>query len=116
MATGIDGLIYQSASTQNLAGQGRTPFIASLNFNREHISYELPFPVILWLESESLTLLLKQAPDFIQWISGHFQFGGPAAEAKALDQLLESYKSLGVSLRPKLAGNFRNSAVTTGVK
>ena len=93
MVTGIDGLIYQSASAENLAGQGRTPFIASLNFNREYISSELPFPVILWLESESFTLLLKQAPDFTQWISGHFQFGGEAAEAKALDQLMESYKS-----------------------
>jgi tetratricopeptide (TPR) repeat protein len=94
MVTGIDGLIYQSASQENLAGEGRTPFIARLNFNREYISHELPFPVILWLESESLALLLKQAPDFTQWISGHFHFGGPAAEAKALDQLLESYKSL----------------------
>jgi tetratricopeptide (TPR) repeat protein len=94
MVTGIDGLIYQSASQENLAREGRTPFIARLNFNREYISHELPFPVILWLESESLALLLKQAPDFTQWISGHFHFGGPAAEAKALDELLESYKSL----------------------
>jgi tetratricopeptide (TPR) repeat protein len=94
MVTGIDGLIYQAASRENLAGEGRTPFVARLNFNREYISHELPFPVVLWLESESLTLLLKQAPDFTQWISGHFHFGGPAAEAKALDQLMESYKSL----------------------
>jgi len=94
MVTGIDGLIYRSATTENLVGHGRTPFIASLNFNREHIAHALPFPVVLWLESESLKVLLKQAPDFTQWISGHFQFGGPAAEAKALDQLLESYKYL----------------------
>jgi tetratricopeptide (TPR) repeat protein len=94
MVTGIDGLIYQSASQANLAGEGRTPFTARLNFNREYISHELPFPLVLWLESESLTLLLKQAPDFTQWISGHFQFGGPVAEAKALDQLMDSYKSL----------------------
>jgi len=94
MVTGIDGLIYQSASQENLGGEGRTPFIARLNFNREDIANELPFPVILWLESESLTLLLKQAPDFTQWISGHFHFGGSAAEAKALDHLMESYKSL----------------------
>jgi tetratricopeptide (TPR) repeat protein len=94
MVTGIDGLIYQSASQENLAGEGRTPFIARLNFNREYISHELPFPLILWLESESLTLLLKQAPDFTQWISSHFHFGGPAAEAKAIDDLFDSYKSL----------------------
>ncbi len=94
MVTGIDGLIYQSASQENLAGEGRTPFIARLNFDRERIARDLPFPIVLWLESESLTLLLKQAPDFTQWISGHFHFGGPAAEAKALDQLLGSYKSL----------------------
>jgi tetratricopeptide (TPR) repeat protein len=94
MLTGIDGLIYQSASQENLAGEGRTPFIARLNFDRERIARDLPYPIVLWLESESLTLLLKQAPDFTQWISGHFHFGGPAAEAKALDQLLESYKSL----------------------
>jgi tetratricopeptide (TPR) repeat protein len=94
MVNGIDGLIYQSASQHNLQGEGRTPFIARLNFDRERIARDLPFPIVLWLESESLTLLLKQAPDFTQWISGHFHFGGPAAEAKALDQLLESYKSL----------------------
>ena len=94
MLDGIDGLIYQSASQENLLGEGRTPFIARLNFDRERIARDLPFPIVLWLESESLTLLLKQAPDFTQWISGHFHFGGPAAEAKALDQLLESYKSL----------------------
>ena len=28
MVSGIDGLIYQSASQENLRGQGRTPFIA----------------------------------------------------------------------------------------
>ena len=94
MVTGIDGLIYQSASQENLRGEGRTPFVARLNFGRERIARDLPFPIVLWLESESLTLLLKQAPDFTQWISGHFQFGRLAAEAKALDQLLESYKSL----------------------
>ena len=94
MLIGIDGLIYQSASQENLVGEGRTPFIARLNFDRERIARDLPFPIVLWLESESLTLLLKQAPDFTQWISGHFHFGGPAAEAKALDQLLEGYKSL----------------------
>src|SRR5208282_4745235 len=94
MLTGIDGLIYQSASQENLLGEGRTPFIARLNFDRERIARDLPFPIVLWLESESLTLLLRQAPDFTQWISGHFHFGGPAAEAKALDQLMESYKSL----------------------
>ena len=94
MLNGIDGLIYQSASQENLLGEGRTPFVARLNFDRERIARDLPFPIVLWLESESLTLLLKQAPDFTQWISGHFQFGGPAAEAKALDQLMESYKSL----------------------
>ena len=107
MVTGIDGLIYQSASAENLAGEGRTPFIASLNFNREYISYELPFPVILWLESESLTLLLKQAPDFTQWISGHFQFGGEAAEAKVLDQLVESYKSLRSQPKTETEGQLR---------
>ena len=94
MLNGIDGLIYQSASQENLLGEGRTPFIARLNFDRERIARDLPFPIVLWLESESLTILLKQAPDFTQWISGHFHFGGPAAEAKALDQLMESYKSL----------------------
>jgi tetratricopeptide (TPR) repeat protein len=94
MVNGIDGLIYQSASQENLQGEGRTPFIARLNFDRERIARDLPFPIVLWLESESLTLLLKQAPDFTQWISGHFHFGGPAAEVKALDQLLQSYKSL----------------------
>ena len=94
MVNGIDGLIYQSASQENLQGEGRTPFIARLNFDRERIARDLPFPIVLWLESESLTLLLKQAPDFTQWISGHFHFGGPVAEAKALDQLLAGYKSL----------------------
>jgi len=94
MLDGIDGLIYQSASQKNLAGEGRTPFIARLNHDRERIARDLPCPIVFWLESESLTLLLKQAPDFTQWISGHFHFGGPAAEARALDQLLESYKSL----------------------
>jgi tetratricopeptide (TPR) repeat protein len=94
MLNGIDGLIYQSASQGNLLGEGRTPFIARLNFDRERIARDLPFPIVLWLESESLTLLLKQAPDFTQWISGHFHFGGPAAEAKALDRLFEVYKSL----------------------
>ena len=94
MLNGIDGLIYQSASQENLLGEGRTPFIARLNFDRERIARDLPFPIVLWLESESLTLLLKQAPDFTQWISGHFHFGGPAAEAKALDRLMETYKSL----------------------
>ena len=94
MLNGIDGLIYQSASQENLRGEGRTPFVARLNFDRERIARDLPFPIVLWLESESLTILLKQAPDFAQWISGHFHFGGPAAEAKALDQLFESYKSL----------------------
>ena len=94
MITGIDGLIYQSASPENLQGEGRTPFIARLNFDRERIARDLPFPIVLWLESESLTLLLKQAPDFTQWISGHFHFGGAAAEAEALEQLLDSYKSL----------------------
>ncbi|MGD0221356.1 MAG: tetratricopeptide repeat protein [Terriglobia bacterium] len=94
MLTGIDGLIYQSASQENLQGEGRTPFIARLNFDRERIARDLPVPIVLWLESESLTLLLKQAPDFTQWISGHFHFGGPAAEANALDELLESHNSL----------------------
>ena len=94
MVTGIDGLIYKSASAKNLSGEGRTPFIASLNFNREQIAHKLPFPVVLWLESESLKVFLKQAPDFTQWISGHFQFGGGAAEVKALDELLEGHKSL----------------------
>jgi len=94
MLTGIDGLIYQSASQENLQGEGRTPFIARLNFDREGFARDLPFPIVLWLESESLTILLKQAPDFTQWISGHFHFGGPAAEANALDRLMESHKSL----------------------
>ena len=44
MLEGIDGLIYQSASQENLLGEGRTPFIARLNFDREHIARDLPFP------------------------------------------------------------------------
>jgi len=66
MLDGIDGLIYQSASQKNLAGEGRTPFIARLNHDRERIARDLPCPIVFWLESESLTLLLKQAPDFTQ--------------------------------------------------
>src|SRR5271157_6187725 len=44
MLIGIDGLIYQSASQENLVGEGRTPFIARLNFDRERIARDLPFP------------------------------------------------------------------------
>ena len=32
VVTGIDGLIYQSASQENLAAEGRTPFIRSVLF------------------------------------------------------------------------------------
>src|SRR5205823_5797681 len=71
-------------------GEGRTPFIARLNFDRERIAHDVPYPLILWLESESLNVLLKQAPDLSQWISAHFQFGGPAAEDTALARLFES--------------------------
>src|SRR5207249_2612891 len=90
MVTGIDALIYQSASQENLRGEGRTPFIARLNFDRERIAHDVPYPLILWLESESLNVLLKQAPDLSQWISAHFQFGGPEAEDTALARLFES--------------------------
>jgi tetratricopeptide (TPR) repeat protein len=90
MVTGIDVLIYQSASEENLRGEGRTPFIARLNFDRERIARDLPYPLILWLESESLNVLLKKAPDLSQWISAHFQFGGTAAEDTALARLVES--------------------------
>jgi len=90
MVTGIDALIYQSASEENLRGEGRTPFIARLNFDRERIAHDLPYPLILWLESESLNVLVKQAPDLSQWISAHFDFGGSAVKDFAFERLLQS--------------------------
>jgi len=93
MVTGIDVLIYQSASEENLRGEGRTPFVARLNFDRERIARDLPYPLILWLESESLNVLVKHAPDLNQWISAHFQFGG-TAEDTALARLPENDRRL----------------------
>jgi len=90
MVTGIGALIYQSASDENLRGEGRTPFTARLNFDRERIAHDLPYPLILWLESESLNVLLKQAPDLSQWISAHFDFGGGAVKDFAFERLFQS--------------------------
>ncbi|HUY15174.1 MAG TPA: tetratricopeptide repeat protein [Terriglobia bacterium] len=94
MVTGLDGLIYKSASPEELRGDGRPPFVARLNFDRERIAQELRFPIVLWLESESTKLLLTQAPDLMQWVSAHFDFGGPAVTEKAFSTLVESYPAL----------------------
>ncbi len=77
LVTGIDPLVYRpdEGSAQE-AGASRPPFVARLNFDRERISQELPFPVVLWLEKEAFALLLREAPDLTQWISARFDFGG----------------------------------------
>ena len=76
LVTGIDSLIYRpdAESVQEL--DARPPFVARLNFDRERISLELPFPLVLWLEKEAFALLLREAPDLTHWISAHFDFGG----------------------------------------
>jgi tetratricopeptide (TPR) repeat protein len=81
MVTGIDGLIYKTAAPRKKVEEGRPAFVARLNFDRERLAEKVPFPMVLWLEAESLNLFLREAPDLTQWISVHFDFGKPVAEA-----------------------------------
>ena len=77
LVTGIDPLIYRpDEGGEQEAEEGRPPFVARLNFDRERISQQLPFPIVLWLEKEAFSLLLREAPDLTQWISARFDFGG----------------------------------------
>jgi tetratricopeptide (TPR) repeat protein len=76
MVTGIDSLVYRPDADHLQESDSRPPFVARLNFDRERISEELPFPLVLWLEKEAFTLLLREAPDLTQWMSAHFDFGG----------------------------------------
>src|SRR5271157_4114131 len=90
MVTGIDDLTYKSRDGKNALDEERPPFVARLNYDRERMAQELPCPVVLWVESETLSLLLKQAPDLSQWISAHFDFGGASVEDLAFQRLLET--------------------------
>src|SRR5437588_7557038 len=82
MITGIDGLIYKSSNTENLRHDQRPKFVAQLNFDRERLAHDLPFPMVLWVESEALRVLLREAPDLTQWISAHFEFGSHKAKER----------------------------------
>lgn len=76
MVIGIDSLVYRLDADSFQEPDSRPPFVARLNFDRERISQELRFPLVLWLEKEAFTLLLREAPDLTQWISARFDFGG----------------------------------------
>ena len=76
LVKGIDPLVYRPDADRAEETEGRPPFVARLNFDRERISHGLPYPIILWLEKEAFTLLLREAPDLTQWVSARFDFGG----------------------------------------
>jgi tetratricopeptide (TPR) repeat protein len=88
MITGIDPLIYRPDADSVQEDDARPPFVARLNFDRERISQELPFPIVLWLEKEAFSLLLREAPDLTHWISARFDFGGFAPFALQFFQSL----------------------------
>jgi len=73
MVTGIDPLVYIS---DDILGQrnDRPVFAARINFDRERMAKQLPFPIVLWMEKEASRLLLREAPDLSQWISARFDF------------------------------------------
>ena len=80
MIRGIDELIYKDGrSTKDVSNIPfdqikRTPFVAQLNFDRERLAQELPYPLVIWLEDESYRLLFKEAPDLTRWVWASFNF------------------------------------------
>ena len=88
MVTGIDPLIYLS---DDILGQrnDRPVFAARINFDRERMATQLPFPIVLWLEREAFRLLLREAPDLSQWVSARFDFDDiPESASNRLYSLL----------------------------
>jgi len=74
MLIGIDSLIYATDEVIN-GGSARPTFVTRFNFDRERIASQLPYPTVLWMESEAFRLLLREAPDLSQWVSARFDFG-----------------------------------------
>ncbi|HXJ92934.1 MAG TPA: tetratricopeptide repeat protein [Terriglobia bacterium] len=84
--TGIDSVIYKygQAAGSFAPRSGPTPFVAQLNFDRERIAASFSFPLVLCLEPETYKVLLRDAVDLNQWVSGHFDFEAAPAEAVPL--------------------------------
>ena len=79
MIRGMNELIYKygrNKDARNLPPDQlqRPPFVAQLNFDRERLALELPYPLVLWLEDESYRLLFKEAPDLVRWVWASFNF------------------------------------------
>jgi tetratricopeptide (TPR) repeat protein len=88
MVTGIDPLVYISDDILGL-GNHRPVFAARINFDRERMAKQLPFPIVLWMEKEAFRLLLREAPDLSQWISARFDFDDiPESASSSLYSLL----------------------------
>jgi|CZKY01.1.fsa_nt_gi tetratricopeptide (TPR) repeat protein len=84
MVKGIDGLVYGLAENDKWTDDGRPPYVARLNFDRERISRELPMPIVLWVENEAYRLLLREAPDLSHWVSARFDFSQMRADTAAV--------------------------------
>ena len=89
MITGIDDLIYKSKNAEKTAEMSRPPFVAQLNYDRERIAGELPFPFVLWLETEAWSLLLREAPDLSRWVSARFDFGVRKSDEPFIERLVD---------------------------
>ena len=51
-----------------------TAFISTLNFERDILAKQVPYPVILVLSDYAMTRVARYAMDFWAWSSGRFQF------------------------------------------
>ena len=50
----------------------RPVFAARINFDRERMATQLPFPIVLWLEREAFRSLLRSSRPASQWVSARF--------------------------------------------
>jgi len=55
-------------------GETGSPLVASLNVSRPKWPDTLPVPVVLWVPEDVLGILLREAPDFLDWRSDTCRF------------------------------------------
>ena len=61
-----------------------TPFVATLNFERDMLAAQIPHPVILVLPDYAMTRIARYAVDFWSWSSGRFRFGADRGQVEVM--------------------------------